>query len=164
MGFDPVSLVTKVIDWILHKRAENKAQVSAYIDEIRTACRDLTKLENPNSDEGVYLHEQIKQMYARAMLLPHSYLEGGAGVLFRALSSARIYYWLKVVGAEQPEKLRELFQDRNDRSDSFERVADIIQGIYRSSGSPSAIPAATLAELRRECLRDVERLLQIKPV
>lgn len=162
---DFVAVVEKLIKWLMDRHVKQTAEIAACIETIQSACRALARVDDPSSDEAIRLHEGVKQMYELATSrLPSEFLDGHGGDLYRALSSARIYYWLRVIDDKSDDELERLFQDRRTNSTSFEHVKQLITAAYDSEGGRTIRDRIDLAILRRECLHDIERLVHLRPV
>jgi hypothetical protein len=165
---DPVTIVQALLEWVIkgiegRDRSRN-AEIDRFITDLQTTCRDLARLEDPYGEEAVLLHERLKQMYDLLLeRLPDKFIEGHGGDPYRAISSARIYYWLRIVTVISHEELQRLFSDRNRKSSSFERLAGMLQKASEGVDESGVLDPEAVDEIRRECLRDVERLSLIRP-
>jgi len=163
---DPVDMVARIIDWVQAQRTGQNEDIKAYLDTIGDLCRGLTEVTDPTGQEAVYIHEQIKQMYdCASSKLPPTFMDTHGGVLYRALSSARIYYWLQVVNSLEGEELQRLLDERSQRPSSLENMAIMLSESRREQeGGPVDILGVDLDRLRRQCLEDISALIQIRPV
>jgi hypothetical protein len=153
----------KVISWLLKRKARRTAEIDSYIKQIQEACNELIEMNDPTSDKASFIHEQLKVLYDMALVrLPENFIEAHGGNLFRALSSARIYYWLRIAEEKSRSELQQLFDDRKNMPMSLEALSKIL---YDASGTDNLvnITALDIDHVKRLCLNDIARLTIIEP-
>jgi hypothetical protein len=162
------SLITigeKLITWLLDRHAKRSAQIDSYIKQIQMACRELMEMEDPRSDRASFIHEQLKVMYEMASSrLPASFMEAEGWNLYRALSSARIYYWLRIIERSQHQELDRLFNDRKNMSQSFEVLSRILFDATDGSTNSVVLSKLDIDRVRQACLNDIAKLSAIRPL
>lgn len=149
---DPVDMVARIIDWVQAQKTGQNEEIKSYLDTIGDLCRSLAQVTDPTGQEAVYIHEQIKQMYdCASSKLPPAFMDTHGGVLYRALSSARIYYWLQVVNSLEGAELQRLLDERSQRPSSLENMAIMLSESRREQeGGAVDILGVDLDRLRRQ--------------
>jgi len=159
-----IEIGEKLVDWLLTHRAKKSAQIDSYIRHIQMACRKLIEAEDPTSDKVSVLHEQLKVIYDLASSkLPTNFIEKEGWNLYRALSSARIYYWLRIVEKADQNELAALFDDRQNKSSSFERLSSLLLATKDRTNKTILLEKLNIDEVRRICLEDIAKLLEMRP-
>jgi hypothetical protein len=161
---DLVAIGEELVKWLLTGKARRSAEINSYIRQLQNACRQLVEIDNPTSDKASLLHEQLKVMYktASAKLPPH-FIEAEGWNLYRALSSARIYYWLRVVSAKSEDELQELFNDRKNMSSSFEILSKMLFDATDDASKKVKIEKLNIEQVRKICLNDIAKLIALRP-
>jgi hypothetical protein len=149
-----------VIDWLLAKGEKRTARVDEYLKKIQSTCIELVEIEDPLSDKAALLHEEIKVVYElAAQRLPRALIDREGWDLYRGLSSARIYFWTRVIdSAVASGQLREILLERQAlSSSSFDALLQMLPKPY------SALSAQSISEVRNQCLKDIARILELRP-
>jgi len=160
---DLLSVVEKAFSWLAAKRKERAEEMREYLSEIEGTCRDLVAVEDPLSDEATLLHEQVKSAYeAASRMLTPEMLTAYQGDLYRGLSSARIYYWLRVLEAKRTgvEEIQALLFDREQSPVSFELMAQLLADA--GDRRPIDLEKVNRDRLRQICLRDIQRISEVR--
>jgi hypothetical protein len=163
-----LTVVEKVLSWLVDRRKERNQQqaadMRAYLKQIEDTCRDLIAIADPCGDEAFLLHEQIKAAYELASSrLPPELLASFEGDLYRGLSSARIYYWLRVLEAKGVgvEQLRALLFDRQQSPVSFELMVQLLAESTSGAASSIDLEKINRNRLRQICLQDIQQISNI---
>jgi hypothetical protein len=157
---DIVTIGKSIIDWLLSKNEKRTAQIESYLKKIQETCNELIEIENPRSEKAALLHEQIKVIEDQASKrLPKSLIDREGWDLYRGLSSARIYYWLRVfIHANDSDQLQVLINERRFfSSPSFDTILPLVSKPY------SEIDKESLINIRENCLSDIAKLFEIQP-
>ena len=158
---DIVSIGKAVIDWVLANNARRTAQVDQYLGKIQATCIELVEIEDPRSDRAMLLHEQLKVIYEQAsQRLPRSLIDREGWDLYRGLSSARIYFWLRVLGSTPAaDQLQDLLSERRRALSS--PSLDALLGMLPDPVSD--VDVHSLSRIREQCLNDIARILELRP-
>jgi hypothetical protein len=103
-----IRLIDRLIDLIRTRRAVRSSKFKAYIFEVRSVCLQLVDIDDPTSDKARLLHQQLKEMQEIALGLPMESIV--FGILYSAIVSARIYYWLRIYDGELNTELKTLIE------------------------------------------------------
>ncbi len=153
-----IKIGVKILDWLLKRKGIKTAQIELYLKEIHKVCMDLIEIEDPKSDAALLLHERIKVIQKNCIeKLPKSLADKEGWNLYIGLSSARIYYWLKVFDTMTENELVQLITERKELSFSLDRLIKIIPKQYDN------IDSRLLEDIKRTCLSDIAKILEIRP-
>lgn len=154
---DIVTVGKSVINWLLTKKAKRTAEIEEYLKHIQATCVKLVEMEDPLSDRAVLLQKQIQQIYELAAeRLPKTLMDREGWNLYKGLSSARIYYWVRVVDSPKGNNyLPILLEDRKKNSSSFDSLLRMLASQKENSDA--------LKEIREQCLKDIALILEIRP-
>ena len=157
---DLVTIGKHVIDWLLTRNSRRSAQIDEYIKNLQSKCQELVDIEDPTSERAILLHEQLKVIYELASSrLPRALIDHEGWNLYRGLSSARIYYWLRVVESiTDNDQFEALVSERRTLSSGS---LDIL--VNRLSDPTTNGKQARIDLIRTECLRDIARVLEMRP-
>jgi hypothetical protein len=157
---DLITVGKMIIDWLLSKTEKRTAQIEIYLKRMQETCVELVEIEDPRSEKAALLHEQLKVISEQASeRLPRDLIDREGWDLYRGLSSARIYYWLRVVdSAAASKQLHKLMNERAAfSSTSFDALLPLISEPY------SEFDTASLARIREQCLNDIAKILEMQP-
>jgi hypothetical protein len=157
---DLVTIGKIVIDWLLDRNVKRTAQLDEYLRMIQLTCVELVEIQDPLSDKAALLHEQLKVIYELAsQRLPRALIDREGWDLYRGLSSARIYFWMRVVdSARAAGQLQDLLSERRALSSpSFDALLRMLPEPY------SDLNVKSLSQIREQCLKDIARILELRP-
>jgi hypothetical protein len=154
---DVVTVGKEVIKWLLTKKAKRTAQVEKYLEHIQAICTQLIDMDEPLSDKAILLQKQVQQIYELAAdRLPKTLMDREGWNLYKGLSSARIYYWIRVMDSKQNRAhLDQLMEDRKRLSPSLDSLLKML-ATYKDD--PNA-----LYKIKEQCLKDIALILEIRP-
>ena len=160
MVSDLITIGKIIIDWLLSKTERRTAQIETYLKKMQETCIELVEIENPRSEKAALLHEQLKVISEQAsQRVPRDLVDRQGWDLYRGLSSARIYYWLRVIdSAAASQQLQKLMNERRSFSSrSFDALLPLISEPY------SEFDITSLAHIRERCLNDIAKILELQP-
>lgn len=167
LEFTKIITVGKVVvDWIEKRGKAQNELISSYLDYIQKSCQELIVLEDIKSDQAYILHEQLKIIYDMASSkLPSEFINDRRGlILYRALSSARIYYWIRLIESYSDyNELLLLLNDRNKLSLSLDRLVNLLRkSIDSNNKGQMRIQEVDILRIRKECLYEIAQLSLLK--
>jgi len=149
---DLLGIAKEVFSQVIAIRRTEAQSAKEYLREIIDACESLVKIADISGDEAKLLHEKIKVFYDSASQRLKKHLDGGdETILFQGLSSARIYYWARVLGglSQKNKDLGKLLEDRDALPPSLNTLYSL------KRGNPDKIG---IEDIRTRCLHDIARL------
>ena len=161
-----LEIFERVTAWLESSARHNSDSIDGYLVIIEEVCEQLIELKPGIDDESRLLQERVRALYADAHLVLYPRLSrDDMFVVLRALASARIFYWIRVLDLDSAihfgslEELRQLITVRggpSGRSSSFTIVEHAIHAMC-----PDADPTddqEALTNLRSACIRDFGQL------
>lgn len=157
---DFVTISQHIIDWLLKRGAIRSAQEERYLSKIQSTCLELVQMEDPLCDKARFLHENIKIIYEQAsQRLPKSLIDHEGWDLFRGLSSARIYYWLRIIdAADTNDEIAHLLEQRQAfTASSYDALLSMLNNYSKDNYK------GAMEKLKQHCLNDIARIQEIRP-
>ena len=158
---DPINTIFKVLDWMQAKKKGRDTKIESYLCDIRKACEKLVLLEDPSTEEAKYLHEQIKVMYDSVSSRLSTLDSSSSWYLYRALSSARIYYWLRIYEQLGEKELSKLIEERLQLSPSMDALKRELNRASDGWGGPVVPGSVEIEKVKLACLSDIAFLAEV---
>ena len=165
-----LEIAEKIVDYVARREIKKKEAAAGYVGQVLDVCYELIAIREPKSDRATFLHEQLKAVYDKAsgsFRLAHT--EHGY-ILFRALSSARVYYWTRVFEGHTDEEITHLLHER-EQTNMFIRSQGLLNA-YLSDSEPeqklreswrsNSDSQSRLKAVRELCLADIGKLGALK--
>lgn len=150
-----------VLDWIGKKGEKENELINSYINHIQKSCQELIELKDIKSDQAYILHEQLKIIYEMASSkLPSEFINDEKGlILYKALSSARIYYWIRFIESnDNDNELLLLLNDRNKLPLSLDRLAYMLRKEKNTKNGEMQAREIDILSIRKVCLAEIAQL------
>lgn len=164
---DLIAIGKEIIGWLLSHNEKRTAKIDGYVKRIQAVCVELVEIHDPRSDKAALLHEQLKVLSELTFeRLPKSLSEQEGWNLFRGLSSARVYFWLRFLGSTKDSQLGALITERRELSSaSFDAFLKMLPSPDDrvDEVALSRIDDAALSRIKEQCLNDIARILEIRP-
>jgi len=156
-----VSVITKLIEWLLARKREKNHEIRSYLVGVRDVCEEMISLDDHHTDKAKYLHEKIKTIYdTLSSRIPLT--DSNSLAIYQGLSSARVFYWLKVYEQYGDAELSDLLEERHKFSTSQDVLLDLLS-IAQSPDDGKYVFHGELdwERVRKSCLSDIARLSNV---
>ncbi|NHN36908.1 hypothetical protein G8764_06355 [Pseudomaricurvus alcaniphilus] len=160
---NPLELTKEIANFIIAGKKARSEKAGEYLQAVCSACRELTETENVDSDLATLAHERLKRIYNDASKsFPNDYDAYGSFVLFNALSSARVYYWIRRWESASDANLElaaaACFREDLYESSSPDTLAAEVQRFLGGQSADAKRYRETLKVIKRHCLGDIGQL------
>lgn len=133
-----------ILEWAMARRERRRSEVAWFLRETDSLCEGLVRSPDLSADETLLLHEKLKVLYDQASsVLGGQLREPDLGVVLKALASARMYYWVRVLDqllgdrSGTPPGEAELDRYREDLLESLEMRLAAEERLRRGPGNDS---------------------------
>lgn len=172
-----IELYDRISDWLDSRRRHKAEATDSYLGIIEQACEQLVNLSPDITDGSRLLQERVRALYADAGMVLGARLESSdLALVMRALASARIFYWIRVLSVNYTDEFGSVAELENliarrggPKGRGFESF-DIVQRALLAMCPDSAEdvmaaynrPELALENLRSACLKDFGELKALR--
>lgn len=162
---DPFRIIEQLSRWLESSKRHKRESISRYLQIIHATCQAVIDIPPEVTDRSIFLQEKLRALYgdASSVLFPKLKSEE-VEVAIRALGSARIFYWIRVLDIDNsfsfgsPEEMWVLIRQRGRLYGRLPASLSLVEGALLAMCREYGNEGDAIKNLRAICLHDIAAL------